>query len=347
MNQKTISFKKAIVDDLLAKHNADALLFYSFDNRLWYSGFSATEGYIVITKKQSYYFIDGRYYEKAKESIKHLDVVLTTNLEPIKALKINKLLVEGNYITLNDLEWISEISKSYEKFDAVDIRKIKTEEEISIMQKAADIAVCAIDYAKSILKVGITEKQLANAITSYMLDQGASGNSFSIIIAFGENSAVPHHHPTDRKLKESEFIKMDIGCVYNGYCSDITRTTWLGKPTTQMQEIYDLVLQANLAGIAAAKAGITGKALDAVCRKVISSNPKYANCFIHGTGHGLGIQIHELPNVKPIYNLPIEENAVITIEPGIYVPGFGGVRIEDSLVVKKDKPIILTKAAIK
>ncbi|MDE7433625.1 MAG: aminopeptidase P family protein [Mycoplasmoidaceae bacterium] len=227
------------------------------------------------------------------------------------------------------------------------LRASKTQEEISYIKKSMNIAVEAINFIKKHIKVGMTELEVKQLLTIYMLAAGASATSFDLIVAFGEHTANPHHVSTNRKLKSNEFITCDIGCIYNGYCSDITRTFWLGKPSKKMLEMYNLVLEANKLGIKNAKVGVTGRFLDGVCRSYIAKSKEYGDLFVHGTGHGVGIEIHELPDVKFIYNNKILNNSIITIEPGVYQPGFGGVRIEDSILVTNKGVEVLTKKAKK
>lgn len=194
----------------------------------------------------------------------------------------------------------------------------------------------------------MSEKEVAKMITIHMLELGASKNSFDPIVASGINGANPHHKPTDKLIELGDMITIDIGCIYNGYCSDITRSFILGtKPTNnELIDIYNKVLEAQLAGIDAAIVGKSGFEVDKVCRDIIS-NSKYKDYFNHSTGHGVGIQVHELPNVSINNNEHLVNNNVITIEPGIYVPNIGGVRIEDTIVVYENKPIILTRKANK
>ncbi len=352
MTQSSFDYKVNIVSKLLNKNKADGFIFISTYNRFWITGVNTTFGYAIVTKNNVYYLIDARDYECCKSQLKNIKCVLYNSFNDLKALvnklKIKKLLFENDYVSYLDFNNVlKKLNNKLIPINTCILRAQKTPEEIANIRKSMDIAASAINYIKKTIKVGMSEKQVKQMLTIYMLNKGATATSFDLIVAFGENTANPHHQSTDRKLKNNEFITCDIGCIYNGYCSDITRTFWLGKPSKKMQEIYNIVLHSNELGIEAAKVGITGKSLDNVCRSYINKYKEYKDLFVHGTGHGVGIEIHELPNVKPTYEEKILDNSIITIEPGIYVPGFGGVRIEDSVLVAKKEIEVLTKKAKK
>ncbi len=189
----------------------------------------------------------------------------------------------------------------------------------------------------------MTELEVANLSYQKMLEFGATKQSFDTIVASGINGSFPHHKPTDKKIEAGELVTIDMGCIYKGYCSDITRTFPVGGPIKdkQLQEAYDVVLASNKAGIAAVKAGVKGSHVDKVARDIIS-NSEFKDYFVHSTGHGVGIDVHELPSVSPSYEGRLLNNAVVTVEPGIYIPNVGGIRIEDMVLVHDDEPIVLT-----
>lgn len=352
MTKESYSFKHNIVKGLLTKNNADAIIFISTVNRFWITGVNTTFGYAIVTKKEIYLVIDARDYECCKSQLTNVKCILYEDFKDlfnlVKKLNVKTLLFENDYVSY--LDYNNVLKKLKTKLIPVNtciLRASKTTEEISCIRKSMDIAASAINYIKNAIKVGMTEKQVKQMLTVFMLNKGATATSFDLIVAFGEHTANPHHQSDDRKLKKNEFITCDIGCIYNGYCSDITRTFWIGVPSLKMKEIYKLVLEANKLGISKAKVGITGKYLDGVCRNYIGQNKDYADLFCHGTGHGVGIEIHELPNVKPTYEGKILNNSIITIEPGVYEPGFGGVRVEDSILVTSKGVEVLTKKASK
>ncbi|MGL4769015.1 MAG: M24 family metallopeptidase [Mycoplasmoidaceae bacterium] len=345
--------KFSICLEKLKQLNADALFFRSKQNRFWSTGFPSSEGFVVITKSEIYCFLDGRYYEKAKIFFSNTTVKLKklVNLKSVinflKEDDIKILLVEEEYLTINYY-----LSLQKENFDLINIntqelRILKTPFELEKLTKAAKIATEAMEWLKTNIKPGMTELEVAAMSTHKMLMLGAEKISFDPIIASGINGGFPHHNPTNKKIEDGEFVTIDMGCIYEGYCSDLTRTFPIGKPKSiQMQKIYDIVLNANLVGIDSVKSGLTGKEIDKLTRDVINK-AGYGEYFIHNTGHGVGIDIHELPNVSQNYDKVINEGSVITIEPGIYIPGVGGVRIEDDVYVTKDGHIVLTSGSSK
>ena len=224
-----------------------------------------------------------------------------------------------------------------------ELRGSKDAEEIETMIAAQRIAEGALEQILKEIRPGMTEKAIAARLNYLMVSAGAEKTSFDTIIASGPNGSMPHAVPGMRQVREGDFITMDFGCVYKGYCSDMTRTVALGQPSDEMRQVYDIVLQAQLAGIAAAKAGVTGAAIDGAARQVIA-DAGYGAYFGHSFGHSLGIDIHESPNASPANEKPMPENAVVSAEPGIYLPGKFGVRIEDVMVLRPDGAEIITKA---
>ena len=222
------------------------------------------------------------------------------------------------------------------------LRASKDEEELEAMICAQRIAEKSLEETLAWMQVGMTEKEVAAYLEYRMISNGAEKKSFDTIIASGPNSSKPHAVPGERKLQNGEFVTIDFGCVVNGYCSDTTRTVVLGQPTEEMRKVYDVVLQAQLAGIAAARAGLTGKEIDAAARQVIE-DAGYGAYFGHSFGHSLGIEIHESPNLAPSNGEPMPVGAVVSAEPGIYLPGKFGVRIEDVLVLREDGCENITK----
>ena len=218
--------------------------------------------------------------------------------------------------------------------DCVDgVRAVKNEEEIAIMKKASEINDAVMEKVIDFIKEGMTEKEIADFIDSEYLKAGASGTSFDTIVCFGPNAADQHHIPSEtRTLKAGECILIDMGCVWQGYCSDMTRTVVIGKANDKQKEIYNVVLEAQLAGLAAVKAGKTGKEVDKAARDIITK-AGYGDCFGHSLGHSVGLFIHEKPGLAPSDETVLQAGMIETVEPGIYVPGFGGVRIEDMVLV--------------
>ena len=225
-----------------------------------------------------------------------------------------------------------------------ELRVMKNEQELQWMEKAESIGDAAFSYILGELKAGVTELEIAAKLEYYMRSHGAEGTSFDTIVASGYHSAMPHAVPSEKKLEPGDFVTMDFGCIYDGYCSDMTRTVAVGHVTDEMQTVYDTVLNAQLAGIAACKAGVTGRDVDAAGRKIIEA-AGYGDAFGHGFGHGVGLEIHEAPVASPRGEAPLPAGSIVTAEPGIYLPGKFGVRIEDMLYVIEDGCIDLTDAS--
>lgn len=344
--------KEKIIKNILYKTNSDALILCSDQNRYWFTNFRSSAGYVICTRKKSYLLIDGRYYEKAKLEINNnIDVQLYKSWNDVVELfnkeNIKSIVVESDYMTINELELFKKISKNTKIFDSKKLRISKNIEELDNIRKATDIAIRTINWLIDNVKAGMTEKEVANLSISKMLEFGAEKESFDTIVASGVNGSFPHHKPTDKIIREGEFVTIDMGCIYKGYCSDITRTFPIGNvENEQLVNAYNVVLEANNKGIESAKVGITGKELDSIVREVIN-NTEFKDYFVHSTGHGVGIDVHEYPNVSPSYNNKILNGSVITIEPGIYIPNVGGIRIEDMIYVSKNGNENLTLKANK
>lgn len=339
-------FKHDIIKKALKQHKADAILFTSDQNRLWFTEFKSSAGFLLVTNTKSVLVIDSRYYLAASKEIKHTEVVLlAANVlsDVAKKLRIKHLLIEGDYLTYQYQSMLDRISEKQTPIETQSLRAIKTPSEIKKLKKVIDITKEVGNKLTSMMKVDMTEIQLAKLVTFALIDAGGEKNSFDPIVASGPNGAKPHHHPTNRKFKDGDFVTVDFGTIYQGFCSDITRTWVLNKPKNQrLINAYKLVDKSNQAGIKAAKADMTGQEVDAVCRKIIDET-EFKGLFVHSTGHGVGIDIHEKPNVATSYTDKLGVDSIVTIEPGIYIPNVGGIRIEDMIQVKADKSIWLSK----
>jgi Xaa-Pro aminopeptidase len=330
-----------------------ALLITSAVNRRYLSGFTGSSGYVLITRDRAILLTDFRYMTQASEQAVHYEIIehsvkaMESVLALLRQQGISQLGFESNHVTFatytsykSDLQGIELVSTE----NLVErLRRIKDEAELQIMQEAADLADRTFSYILTQLKPGVTEKSIALEIEMFIRSNGGTSTSFDSIVASGERSALPHGVASDRILGHNEFVKLDFGAYYKGYCSDITRTVVLGKPTDQHREIYGIVLEAQLACLAGLKPGITGKAGDALARDVIARYG-YGEAFGHSTGHGLGMEVHENPRLSKMEETILEPGMVVTVEPGIYLPGFGGVRIEDDVVLTESGIRILTKS---
>lgn len=338
------------IDKIRSKFNAydiDAFLITSPENRRYASRFHSTDGVVLITNESAYLFVDSRYIEAAQKAaagytIELIDTQNTYKKLISEALRRHACTCVGFEDTRMSyaefIKYSSEIVKLPMKPASKiinELRLIKDSWEIENLIAAQRIAERAFDDVLRIIKPGISEREIAAEITYRMLKYGGENTSFDPIVVTGANTSMPHGVPGDEKVKNGDFVTMDFGCLYNGYCSDMTRTVAVGSASDEMKRVYDIVLEAQLAGIAAARAGIKGREIDAAARKVIS-DAGFGQYFGHGFGHGIGLDIHEDPNARPTSEAVMESGAVISAEPGIYLPGRFGVRIEDVVIIEEN-----------
>ena len=332
----------------------DAILLTGEANCYYATGFMG-EGIALVTRRGSWYFTDSRYTEAAGMAIGDAAVIREVSRErPFSALINEALAASGaEKVGFEDQRMtVAEHAVYSEKLHCTltpasalmtELRGSKDEEELSCMTAAQRIAEGALEKILKEIRPGMTEKEIAARLNYLMVVAGAEKTSFDTIVASGPNGSMPHAVLGMRKVREGDFITIDFGCVYKGYCSDMTRTVALGRPSDEMRNVYDIVLQAQLAGIAAAKAGVTGAVIDGAARKVIQ-DAGYGVYFGHSFGHSLGIDIHEAPNAAPGNDKPMPDGAVVSAEPGIYLPGKFGVRIEDVMILRPDGAQVITKA---
>ena len=339
---------------LLETGEVDALLLTSVYNRLYAAQYRVAEGVAVVTREGAYYFTDSRYIEAAEKNLKGFTVRMThpgsSEIERINEVigehTIKKLGFEENDMTygdyLRDNEALHAVLVPMQaKIDA--FRATKEPWEIELMRKAQAITDQTFSELCKIIQAGMTEKELEAELLYRLYKHGAEGPSFDPIVVSGPNTSLPHGVPGERKLEFGDFSTMDFGCIYGGYCSDMTRTVALGFVSEEMDKVYKTVLKAQLAGIAATKAGVAGRDIDGAARKVIA-DAGYGDYFGHGYGHSLGILIHEAPNANTRNDQPMPAGAVVSAEPGIYLPGKFGVRIEDVTVITETGCEVLTKS---
>ncbi|MDY3985094.1 aminopeptidase P family protein [Dysosmobacter sp.] len=340
----------------LADHGLDAMLLTGEANRLYGSGFhsAGTDGVALVTRKQNYYFTDARYTEAAERHVQDAVIREVGHGRGYGAL-ISEALVEQSakavgfedaYMTVQDYErYRKALSCQLVPASQLlwDLRMVKDQEELEAMIAAQRIAERALADILKGLRPGVTEKEIAARLQYLMLHYGASDMSFDPIVVSGANGSLPHGVPSEKAIQRGEFVTMDFGCIYNGYCSDMTRTVAVGFATEEMRTVYGTVLAAQQAGIAAAKAGATGREVDGAARAVID-DAGYGKYFTHSFGHGVGVEIHETPNASPMNEQPLPAGAVISAEPGIYLPGRLGVRIEDVILITEDGCRDITQA---
>lgn len=337
----------------LDEYGIDAMLVSSEPGEYYAVGFKG-EGYVVVARSECRYFTDSRYIEAAEKQVTGTSITMTDRTKnyrvliqkAIDDLGIQKLGFEDGYMTVAQHRQLSD-AFTCELVPAQGLlsglRAAKDQEEIALMTQAQRITERALDEILKFLKPGVTEKEVAARLTYDMLRFGAERMSFDPIVASGPNGSLPHAIPSDRVIQSGEFVTMDFGCVYGGYCSDMTRTVAVGEPTEEMRKVYNIVLEAQLAGIAAERAGVTGKSVDAAARKVIE-DAGYGQYFGHSFGHSVGLEIHEAPNASVASEEILPAGAAVSAEPGVYLPGKFGVRIEDVTVFTADGCINLTKA---
>ncbi|WP_029905452.1 aminopeptidase P family protein [Mycoplasmopsis opalescens] len=342
------------LDKLFHEKNIDALVSVAPQTRLWVSEIQTTDGYTIIEKDKIYVFVDGRYIEYAQNNAKNVEVRLLQgkSLQEFFDQKAYKTVAfETDYIIHQDLERLSKIIKPKERVfvNSQYLRILKDEKEVAILQKAIDISLEALEDLKKEIKPGMTEKEVAAKLNYLMKIKGAEKEGFDEIVATASYSAEPHHHPTDRKIEAGELLKIDFGAQYKGYTADITRTFILKDEKNRItkannpeaEKILQIVLEAAKAGRDAVRPGIKASEIDKVCRDYITAKG-YGQYFTHSTGHGLGIDVHELPSVSTLGDIILEPGMVLTVEPGIYVPGLGGARNEDDVLVVKNGRYVLS-----
>ena len=331
----------------LDAYGLDAMMITSMPNRLYAAGFKSSAGMVIVTRTKNYFFTDTRYIEAAQKKITDAVIRMNTNdvtmtdlaNEVIREHSIQKLGFEEQTTTVsayNDWQKKLECKELVPAAGLLtELRKVKDEEEVKSMIAAQRIAEKALKEALEFIKPGTTEKEISAYLQYRMLFHGAEKMSFEPIVVSGANGSMPHGVPSGKKVEDGDFITMDFGCVYDGYCSDMTRTVAVGHVTGEMEKVYYTVLEAQKAGIAAARAGVTGKSVHEAAAKVIA-DAGYGEYFGHGFGHSLGVEIHEDPRFSLLNNKPIPAGAVMSAEPGIYIPGKFGVRIEDVIIIRED-----------
>ena len=345
------------IREQLAPHELDAILLTEEANRFYATGFhsSGTDGAALITRRHTYYLTDGRYIEAAGNALPS-DVLFRQTAagknyqfflkEILAEEKLEKVGFENAAMTVADWEkYRRELPCTLVPASDIlkELRQRKDAEELQALEDAQRIAERTLDDILREIRPGITERELAARIQYLLLHYGASDKSFDPIVVSGPNGSLPHGVPSEREIRAGEFVTMDFGCIYHGYCSDMTRTVAVGCVTDEMRTVYQTVLDAQLAGIAAARPGVTGKDVDAAARTVIE-RAGFGQYFSHSFGHGVGVEIHEAPNASSINDKPLPAGAVISAEPGIYIPGRLGVRIEDVIVLQESGARNLTNA---
>ena len=336
----------------LEEYGLDAMLITSEPGEFYAIGFHG-EGVALVTKGANYYFTDSRYIEACQNQVTDCAIAMPEGrsykdevADLVAKHGVQKLGFEDQYMSVADYNaWTGAVKAEFVPAGALitQLRAYKDQEELDRMIQAQRISEKAFEEILKFIKPGVTEKEIAAKLEYDMIRFGAEKMSFDPIVASGPNGSMPHAIPGDRKVRNGDFITMDFGCKFGGYCSDMTRTVALGEPTEEMKTVYATVLEAQLAGIAAARAGAVGADVHEAARKVIA-DAGYGAYFGHGFGHSLGYEIHEEPRFSPSCKEVIGAGATLSAEPGIYLPGKFGVRIEDVVILEENGCTDITKA---
>lgn len=345
------------IRDRFDDYGIDGLLVNSPDNRRYLSGFTGTAGSLVISRDQAVLATDFRYIEQAttqSPDFRVLRIFGALDWLPslLRDLGITNLGFESQHLSFAMHQNITHALESEELDTALipvhalveDVRKVKDQLEMESLVRAIDISDRAFDEVSKTIFVGQTEREIAWLLEKTMREMGADSPSFDTIVAAGPNAALPHHRPDDTKIQDGSPLIIDMGAKYEGYCSDLSRTLFIGTPDDRFVSVYDTVLAAQLTAIATVQSGMTGSEADNLARLVIDE-AGYGDKFGHSLGHGVGLEIHEQPGVGPGSQTILSDGMPFTIEPGIYITGWGGVRIEDVVVLDDGRARVISKAS--
>jgi Xaa-Pro aminopeptidase len=348
INERIIKLRKKLNESYL-----DAAVIIKPENRRYISGFTGSTGTVIITQEKLILLTDSRYTEQAKKESQQFNIIDPgiKYLEKIKEifvdLRVKKFSFEDDYITYKKYLELKEHLSDFEfvsgKNIIEDLRKIKDDYEIKQVSEAVKISDTAFKYILDFIKPGIKEKDIALELEYHMKKNGAEDTAFPTIVASGWRSSLPHGLASTKEINYGDFVTIDFGAVYKGYNSDMTRTLCVGKPDDKQFEIYNLVLKAQIEAINNIKEGISCREADDFARKIISDNG-YGSYFGHGLGHGVGLAVHEMPALSYKSKDILIKNMVVTVEPGVYIPEWGGVRIEDMVLIQENNVYILTKS---
>lgn len=340
------------VRSLFDEWEVDALLLKSEANRRWLSNFTGSSAWLLITSEDAYLATDFRYWEQAQSQSPHFDLFKMERSDSIKELLQtvagSRVALERKHLTLADfalLKEVEEIEWLPREPTVEPLRAVKTADEVDAIRRSAAITDRVMRMVPELARPGLTERELAWQMEKRLREKGGDGIAFPVIVASGPNAALPHHRPGERTLRAGEVLLIDMGAVVDGYRSDMTRTFFLGDaPDDTFWEIYNLVLQAQSAALEALRPGLSGPEVDKIARDVIGAQER-ADQFGHGLGHGVGLEIHEdPPRLSPSgTGDPLQEGMVTSVEPGVYVPGWGGVRIEDLVALTADGVDVLSQ----
>ncbi len=343
----------------LSEAGVPAALFQNPVDVGYLTGFTGSTASLVVTPERAVFITDGRYQDQAVRECAALETAITRTSdgyggkirEVVRQLGISELGVEGDFLSVNGFAALQKtLSEEGEPITlkplpnfALGLRRIKDADELSRIRAACAMVDRAFDYFLTLLQPGKPERQVAAELEFWAKMQGAEKEAFDTIVASGVRSALPHGRASEKPLATGEFITLDFGVKLNGYNSDLTRTVFLGEPTPRHREVYQAVLDSQLAAIAAIKSGVTGKSVDSAARDLLTARG-LGDAFKHGLGHGLGLLVHDHPALSPREEIILHAGMVLTVEPGVYLEGWGGVRIEDDILVTDSGCKLLTHA---
>ncbi len=348
MSQRLEKLRSALQEQRL-----DAIIVESSANRRYISGFTGSTGWAIVSLAKAVFVTDFRYVEQAQTQCPAFTVVdnkrqaIPAIAGQLQAMGVKKLGFEKQYTSYGTFEsW----TNAFAGVELVPVggmveklRMYKDKGELETVREATRIADAAFEHILAFIKPGVREVDVALELEVFMRKQGATSSSFDTIVASGVRGALPHGHASDKVIAAGELVTMDYGALYQGYCSDITRTVAVGEPSDQLKEIYDIVLRAQLAGVTGIRPGMTGKEADALTRDIIVQ-AGYGDAYGHSAGHSFGLEVHEAPNLSMSSDAVLEPGMLVTVEPGIYLSGIGGVRIEDDVFITETGCEILTKS---
>lgn len=335
---------------IMAEQRLQAVLLTDRFSKYYFARLYSASGYVLVTQDSQTLLVDGRYIAECREQSPEFEIRLLDESHGLaqhladihQQHEWSALALDGNH--LSHQAWArlaAQCTFPLQHWDTHALRQVKQPEEIALIRKAASIACQALSEVQPLIRPGITEKALADEIEMAVRRAGGSKTSFDTVVVSGLRSALPHGRPTDKRLAEGELVTVDFGAVFQHYCSDMTRTFALGNVSTELEKLYCTVLRAQKAAREAVRPGIHCQALDELARNIIS-DAGYGEYFSHNLGHGIGLDVHEVPTLRPGNTDVLQAGMIITIEPGIYIPGLGGARIEDDVLVTEEGFELLT-----
>jgi Xaa-Pro aminopeptidase len=346
--------RRSALFNILAPLRIDTLVLTGAANWFYLTGFTGESGACIVSKKATTLITDGRFMVQARAEARGIRLrqqkgtLLESIAEALRDFRARRVGFDPAHMTVSELEGARKASGRQREWVPVTgsvetLRRRKDAQELSQMRRAAVLAGEIMDFAVGLLRPGVRESDVAAEIEYQMRKRGASGPSFETIVAFGDRAALPHARPTGKRLRKNELVVLDLGVILAHYCSDITRTFFVGRAPKRIREWYKAVLEAQEAAISSASAGVACGDVDAAARRVLRGYG-LDHLFVHSTGHGLGLEVHEDPRVAKGQERRLEPGNVITIEPGVYAEGTGGIRIEDDVAVHADRTEVLTRA---